>query len=99
MILSWGSLFRIILVSHFEVNLNKALKKATYELADIKQIVGSIEHLSQEQKTSLSKVLVKHEGLLQGKQGQWTGDNILMKLKQDASSFDEKAYPVPLKQL
>ena len=54
------SFLRTILVSHFEVNLNKALKKATYEPADIKQIVTNIKHLNQEQKAGLFKVLMKH---------------------------------------
>ena len=64
------SLLRTILVSCFEVSLNKALKKAKYKPEDIKQIVSNIKHLNQEQKTDLFKVLIKHEGLFQGRWGQ-----------------------------
>ena len=93
------SLMRTIPVSCFEVNLKEALKKATYEPADIKQIVGSIVYLNQEQKASLFKVLKKHKGLFQGRCKQWTRDKVSIELKQDASSFYGKADPIPLKQL
>ena len=90
---------RNIPVFHFEVNLNKALKKAIYKPVDIKQIISIIKHLNQEQKVSLLKVLKRHKGLFQGRHGQWTGDNVLIKLKQNASPFYGKAYPILLKQL
>ena len=68
-------------------------------MADIKQTVGSIELLSQEQILGLFQVLKKNEGLFEGKSGQWNGKNVLIKLKQDALSFYGKFYPFPRKQL
>ena len=83
----------------FEVNLNKALKKAIYEPANIQQIVQDIKHLNQQQRTNLFKVLQRCEDLFQGRHGQLTGDNVSIKLKQDKLPFYGKAYPIPFKQL
>ena len=72
--------------SHFEVILNKTLKKAIYERANIERIVQEIKHLDQQQKTNLFKVLKRHEDLFQRRHMQWTGDSVSIKLKQNVSS-------------
>ena len=61
------SLLRNILAYHFEVTLNKVLKKATNESANINQSVDSIKHLDWKQKEGLFKVLKKHELLFHGR--------------------------------
>ena len=44
-------------------------------------------------------VLKKQEVLFQSRHGKWTGDNVLIKLKYNATCFYGKVYPIPLKQL
>ena len=89
---------RNTLVLQLEVNFNYFLKKATYEPADINQIIDSIKHLDCEQHENLL-VLKKYKILFQERCGHWTGDNDCIQLKTDATPFYGKAYPISLKQL
>ena len=42
-----------------EINVTEQLKKATYEKANLPEIVGKIAHHSQEQKEDLLQILLK----------------------------------------
>ena len=56
-----GNILRSKSISCFEVNLNKALKKALHKPANCNQIIGNISYLNYEQKVSIFGVLRKHK--------------------------------------
>ena len=56
------------------------------------------DHLSTNQKVSITTLLTKHKESFQGKRGKWKGGYVTLRLKQDAKPHLAKPRPVPLPQ-
>ena len=71
------------------------LLDSKYEKANLEQVAKDQTHLTPEQQQKLLKVLKKHEAMLQGKKGTWTGEPVDVKLKPNATPFHGRPYRVP----
>ena len=60
-------------------------------------IIKGIDHLTQEQKTSLDTLLTKYEGLFDGNIGTMETAPVSLELKQETVPYHGKPYPVLVK--
>lgn len=69
---------------------------AKYEAADLSKIVQeNCAHLDATQQMQLLDLLRRHEGMFQGKLGQWVGEEVHFDLKEGAVPWQGRPYPVP----
>lgn len=69
---------------------------AKYKAADLSKIVQeNCAHLDATQQMQLLDLLRRHEGMFQGKLGQWVGEEVHFDLKEGAVPWQGRPYPVP----
>jgi len=69
--------------------------KAKYEAANLRQICNKSSHLDTAKQERLFQLLNSRELLFNGKLGNWQKDTYDIDLKEDAKSYDAKAFPIP----
>jgi hypothetical protein len=68
---------------------------AKYEKADIDKVTDSCEHLTEDERAKLNRLLRKHEYLFEGKLGEWNTSPIELELKDDVKPYHARPYPIP----
>jgi hypothetical protein len=63
--------------------------------ADLEQICSNCTHLQIEQQKKLLDLLQKYEELFDGSLGKWNGTEVNIELKEGATPYHAKAYPIP----
>ena len=69
--------------------------EARYEKADLNKLVNDCDHLTNNQKEKLYKLLRKYEYLFDGTLGDWRAKPVDFQLKEGATPYHAKAFPVP----
>ena len=72
-----------------------AMQPSTYKAATTKDILPTLPHLTDEQKTILGKMLDQFDDLFDGTLGKWKGSDYKIELKEGVTPYHAKAYPVP----
>jgi hypothetical protein len=80
-----------------EVFASKALVAENYKKADLNTIAQSCDALDEQQKAKLLAVLIQHESLFQGKQGNWKGQPVSIEVIDGAVPVWSKPYPIPMR--
>ena len=73
----------------------KEILDAKYEPADLEKVCASQEHLQKEEQQRLHSLLNKFADLFDGTLGKWTEDPIEIELKEGATPYHARPYPVP----
>jgi hypothetical protein len=73
----------------------KEILEAKYVPAGLEQICSSCTHLQIEQQKKLLDLLQKYEDLFDGSLGKWNGTEVNIELKEGATPYHAKAYPIP----
>jgi hypothetical protein len=73
----------------------KHILDAKYEAANLQEIANSCTHLSDDEQQSLHMLLNKYNSLFDGSLGTWTGEPYNIELKQDATPYHARAFPIP----
>jgi hypothetical protein len=73
----------------------KEILEAKYMPADLEQICSSCTHLQIEQQKKLLDLLQKNEDLFDGSLGKWNSTEVNIELKEGATPYHAKAYPIP----
>jgi hypothetical protein len=73
----------------------KEILEAKYAKADLEQVCTSSSHLQVEQQKKLLNLLQKYEELFDGTLGKWNGTDVNIELKEGATPYHAKAYPIP----
>ena len=68
---------------------------ASYEKADIKQVVQECTHLSKKERHSLYTLLRKFEPMFDGKLGRWKGKPYDIELKPDVTPYHSRPFSLP----
>ena len=68
---------------------------AKYEQADLIQVSKCNKKLSPKDQQKLLNLLLKYESLFDGQLGHWKDANYDIKLKEGATPFHSKPYPIP----
>jgi hypothetical protein len=76
-------------------NKIKEILDAKYEAADLELISSSQKELTPEEQKKLHKLLDRYSLLFDGTLGKWHGTEVDLKLKQDATPYHARAYPIP----
>ena len=71
------------------------IRDSDYKKADLDQVVNSIPHLTEEQKSQVRTMLYQYESLFEGKLGLWDTPPVKLELEKDAMLFHARAYPIP----
>ena len=80
-----------------EAYATEEMKSAKYCKANLEEYVQNQPQLELNQKAKLLTVLKKHEGLFQGKRGEWKGNKVVVSLVKDTNPCWARPYPIPLK--
>ena len=78
-----------------EVERMSKILTAKYSPADLEELVNDVSTIGTEDKTRLLALLRKHESLFDGTLGTWTGRPYHINLKEGATPYHGKPYPVP----
>ncbi len=73
-------------------------KKVVHEPANLPELVSKLDYLSTAQKAALLATLAEFPQILEGKKGDWKGEEISIHLKEGSKPYYVKAYPIPLLQ-
>ena len=73
----------------------KRILDAKYEAANLEEVVKSHEHLNMEEQAQLLALLEKYSDLFDGTLGHWTNDPYRVELKEGATPYHARAYPIP----
>ena len=73
----------------------KKILDAKYDAADLEQVCKDQCHLNEEQQKKLHDLLDTYSQLFDGTLGKWTGSEVNLELKPDATPCHARAYPVP----
>jgi hypothetical protein len=76
-------------------NRTKRILDASYKPADLKAIVASATHLSDDERKSLYALLLQYEDLFDGKLGAWNCAPCSIKLKPGSEPYHARPFPVP----
>ena len=68
---------------------------AKYEKADLPKIVSDYDHISNNQKQQLLRLLQKYETLFDGTLGTWKGSTYDIELKDNVKPYHASAYNMP----
>ena len=68
---------------------------AKYEPADLDAIIKSYNHLNIDKQRKLYDLLHKYKGLFDGTLGKWRDEKYKIDLKESATPYHARAYPVP----
>jgi len=66
-----------------------------YAPADLDKIVQESTHLTDQEKSTLGKLLARYQDLFDGTLGTWNTDPIELELRPEVKTYHAKAYPVP----
>ena len=77
------------------MNRIKHILEAKYKPADLQAVVEAAAHLTKPQKSGLYKLLVKYNHLFDGTLGKWTTEPYKIELKEGATPYYSKPWPVP----
>ena len=75
--------------------LSTHIKDAKYEKADIQAVVDNCPHLTDEQRSDLYDLLMKHEKLFNGTLGVYPHKKVHIEIEENAEPKHARAYPVP----
>ena len=81
-------------VKHSVERLNRILD-ANYEKPNMEEEVSKMEHLTEFQRTLLLALLQRHELLFDGQLGDWKGPAVEIPLKENATPYHARSYPIP----
>ena len=73
----------------------KRILDAKYEPAKLDAVVQENQHLTPEQRSQLKTLLQKYETLFDGSLGKWQKEKYHIELKQGATPYHARAYPIP----
>ena len=73
----------------------KRILDAKCEAANLDDVITAQDQLNDSEKSQLSKLLRKCEGLFDGTLGQWTGSKVHLVLNKDATPHHARAFPLP----
>lgn len=73
----------------------KGILDAKYAPADLKQVASSNPKLTSKQQAELLQVLQRYKHLFDGNLGTWTGSQYNIELKEGATPYHARAFPVP----
>ena len=73
----------------------KSILDAKCEAADLSEACKGQSHLNAEQQGSLLTLLHKYKTLFDGTLGKWTMDPVDIELKEDATPYHARPYPIP----
>ena len=73
----------------------KRILDAKYEKANLTQLVKKMTYLSKEEQDSLLDLLLQNENLFNGTLGHWYDSAYNIELKEGATPYHAKPYPVP----
>jgi hypothetical protein len=74
----------------------KHILDAKYDAANLQEIATSCTHLSSDEQQSLHTLLNKcTSSLFDGSLGTWTGEPYNIELKQDATPYHARIFPIP----
>ena len=73
----------------------KQILDAKYEPANLNEIVKECIHLTPNEQSQLKSLLTKYESLFDGSLGTWIGDDYDIELRNDATPYHVRAYPIP----
>ena len=76
-------------------NCLKKILDAKYEKADLEEISRNQEQLSADEQQKLLQLLNKCATLFNSTLGKWTGTQVNLELKPDATPYHARAYPLP----
>ncbi len=87
---------------HEDVESTKEIQKRTikildakYEPINIPKVLNEQEQLDESEKAKLGRLLKKYESLFDGTLGDWKGPPISLELKEGATPYHGRAYPIP----
>ena len=66
-----------------------------YSKADLEQVAKESTHLPHDEQQALLKLLKKYETLFDGTLGNWKMDKYNIELREDATPYHARPYPVP----
>ena len=66
-----------------------------YEAANLREICNKSMHLDTAKQEKLFQLLNSYETLFDGKLGHWQGDEYNIDLKEDATPYHARAFPIP----
>jgi len=73
----------------------RQILNAKYEKSNLDEIAANCTHLDEEEQSKLNQLLKKYEHLFDGTLGLWTGDDYEIELKEGATPYHSRAYPIP----
>ena len=73
----------------------KRILEAKYEPANIDEEIKRCDYLDEIKKEELKRLLRKHSKLFDGSLGKWTGTPYSIDLKEGATPYHARAYPIP----
>ena len=76
-------------------NKIKEILSAKYAPANLAEEVKSFDHLSSSEQADLLTLLTKYESLFDGTLGKWTGEEHEIHLKEGATPYHARPYPIP----
>jgi hypothetical protein len=66
-----------------------------YKPADLTKVIQNSTHLSKNEQEKLHQLLLKYEHLFNGSLGSWSGETYDIELKENATPFHSRVYPIP----
>ena len=78
-----------------KTNRVKKILDAKYEAADLEQICSKQDQLGTTEQHSLRSLLDNCDDLFDGTLGSWKGSEVNLELKDGATPYHARAYPVP----
>ena len=82
-------------VQQLEVERMSSILDAKYSPANLEKVVNDVSTIGTEDKTKLLALLQEHELLFDGTLGKWRGKPYHIDLKEGATPYHGKPYPVP----
>ena len=79
-------------------NFQAVMLPANYKKPDLKEVVSEIEHLNENQKETLLRVLIDNEQAFQGTKGKWVGEDIDIEIKPNPKPYFARPYNIPKSQ-
>ena len=73
----------------------KQILDAKYEAADLEKVCSSQDHLARSEQEKLLALLNKYADLFDGTLGKWNLEPVELELKDDASPYHARPYPIP----
>ena len=75
--------------------LIKQILDAEYKKIILRSIIMNLNYLKHKNKNSLLESIHKHEKMIYGTLGKYTGSDYTIELKEDAKPYHTKPFPIP----